>query len=309
MAQHPIDRRAFLAAGSLLPAAILCSTGGAVAGAPAVATPAITDTSVHLFNWPFRRLKYGTTAALIAKLKRHRVTEAWAGTFEAVLRKNLDAANAQLAEECRKNGEGMLRPFGSVCPVWPDWEEDLRRCHEVHRMPGIRLYPNYHNYTLDRPEFAALLRAATARGLLVQIAIELEDIRVHHPVITVPIVDAAPLATALKQAPGARVQLLNGLTVLQRGGPSGLVPETNVAFDIANLEGTGTIGRLIDGNHWTIKPQVPAARLLFGSHAPFFPFEAALLRLFESPLTREQLQALMHENAKNLLTTRTEKRS
>src|SRR6185369_3562981 len=107
----------------------------------------------------------------LAKLKKHRITQAWAGNFEAVLHKNFDLANARLAEECRANGSGMLLPFGSVNPIWPDWEETLRRCHETYRMPGIRLYPNYHGYALDRPEFLALLGRATERGMLVQIAI------------------------------------------------------------------------------------------------------------------------------------------
>jgi hypothetical protein len=167
-------------------------------------------------------------------------------------------------------------------------------------MPGIRLYPNYHNYRLDRPEVVQLLGRATERGMLVQIAIEMEDERVHHPIINVPPVDAAPLAIIFKQVPGARVQLLNGLTAF-RGNTSGLLQETQIVFDVANLEGTGALGRLIDGKHWSIRAQVPFGRLLFGSHAPFFPFEAALLRLFESPLEREQMLAIMHDNAQKLL--------
>ncbi len=307
MSTKNLDRRDFLKA-SLLPAVVLPPLAPEAAQAIAdpaelssLAAPGIIDTNVHLFEWPFRRLKYGQTPALVAKLKKHRVAQAWAGSFQAVLHKNLDAVNSRLAEECRLHGEGLLRPFGSVCPVWPDWEEDLRRCHEAYKMRGIRLYPSYHNYGLDQPEFGQLLGVTAERGLLVQIAIDMEDVRVHHPVITVPTVDTAPLAAALKMAPRARVQLLNGMAALQQGGTSRLIAETNVVFDIANFEGTGAIGRLIEGKHSSIKTQVPLARMLFGSHAPFFPFEAALLRLFESPLEHEQLVAMMRENANRLL--------
>jgi len=301
-----IDRREFLKE-SLLPAAALpllaaanTACGAAAGQAAAEGPPGIIDTNVHLSDWPFRRLKYAKTADLIAKLKKHRVMQAWAGTFDAVLHKNLDLANARLAEECRTNGAGMLVPFGSVCPVWPDWEEDLRRCHEVYRMPGVRVYPGYHNYTLARPEFAEFLAKATARGLIVQIAIVLEDERVHHPIINVPPVDASPLVALMAKVPSARVQLLNVNVALRGNSALSLVQQTQVTFDTAFIEAVGAIGRVIDGNHWSIRAQVPASRLLYGSNAPYAPCEAALLRLFESPLERQTMVAIMQENAKRL---------
>lgn len=304
MTAPTFDRRDFLK-GALVPAAALplveSRAAAAVEQQPAAAgPPGIIDTNVHLFDWPFRRLKYAQTNLLLAKLKKHRITQAWAGTFQALLHKNLDAANARLVDECRRHGDGFFVPIGSVNPVWPDWEEDLRRCHEVHGMRGIRLYPSFHNYRLDRPEFERLLELATRRGLLVQIVVDLEDERVHHPVITVPPVDAAPLAAAMKQVPQARVQLLNGITALQRAGTA-LAQESGIVFDVANLEGTGTVGRLIEGKHSSIRAAIPASRLLFGSHMPFFPCEAALLRLFESPLEKDQLLPIMRDNAPKLL--------
>ena len=54
-------------------------------------------------------------------------------------------------------------------------EEDLRRCVETHKMPGIRLYPAYHGYTLDHPDFFRLLADSAQRNLLVQIVLRLED--------------------------------------------------------------------------------------------------------------------------------------
>src|SRR5688572_25031298 len=85
------------------------------------AAVSLVDTNVHLFEWPFRRLKYARTAALAEKLRRHGVQQAWAGTFEGLLSKDLGGVNHRLAEECRKEGNGMFIPFGSVNPMWPDW--------------------------------------------------------------------------------------------------------------------------------------------------------------------------------------------
>jgi hypothetical protein len=124
----------------------------------------VIDVNVHLSRWPFRRLPDDEPAALVQGLRVAGVTQAWAGTFEALLHRNLADANACLADDCARHGEGLLLPFGSVNPANPDWREDLRRCVEDHRMRGLRLYPNYHGYKLDTPEFATLLDLVSERG-------------------------------------------------------------------------------------------------------------------------------------------------
>jgi predicted TIM-barrel fold metal-dependent hydrolase len=303
-----IDRRSLLKA-SLAPAAaplaaalvhVSAHSGEQAAGAQP-AGPDIIDTNVHLLEWPFRKLKYDRTESLVTKLRKHRITRAWAGTFEAVLHKQLDAANRRLADECRTRGRGVLVPIGSVNPAWPDWQEDLRLCHDQYRMPGVRLYPAYHGYTLDHAEFARLIGEAAKRGLLVQIALRLEDERVHHQAISIPLVNVSPLVELLKKVPEAKVQLIDSAGPLLGNNVSALVRETQVTFDIAACEGNGGVGRLIEGTNPSYRGAIPVDRLTFGSHAPFFPCESALMKLFESPLSLEQLDKLMHANARRLI--------
>jgi len=302
-----IDRRSFVKAAVIpalpIAAAIVSrraqSAEQAAASVPAI--PDIIDTNVHLFDWPFRKLKYARTDALVAKLKKHRIVQAWAGSFEAVLQKQLDGVNRRLAEECRTRGQGMLIPIGSVNPALPDWDEDLRRCHEEYRMPGVRLYPAYHGYTLDHPEFARLIADAGMRGLLVQIVLRMEDERVHHVATNIPAINVAPLVDVLKKNPQAKVQLINSAGPLLGNNVPALVRETSVTFDIAATEGNGGVGKLIDGKNYSYRGAIPVDRLLFGSYAPFFPCESALMKLFESPLTLEQLQQLMNANARRLI--------
>jgi hypothetical protein len=39
--------------------------------------------------------------------------------------------------------------------------------------------------------------------------------------------------------------------------------------------------------------RVPVERIVFGSHAPYFPVETAILKLIESPLDLQQLQSII----------------
>jgi len=183
----------------------------------------VIDTNVYLSRWPFRRLRGDETPELVAMLRRAGVTQAWAGSFDALLHKDIGGVNARLAEDCRRHGDGLLVPFGTVNLSLPDWEEDLRRCHEVHQMPGIRLHPNYHGYALDHPSFAKLLQGAAERGLLVQIAVRMEDVRTQHPLLRVADVDPAPLPAL--EVKGLRLMLLNTSK-----------PAPGLPFDIAMIE-------------------------------------------------------------------------
>lgn len=302
-----LTRRRFLH-GALLPPVLGTLPARTALGAEqaggAVLPPEIIDTNVHLFDWPFRRLKYAGAKALVAKLRRHRITQAWAGSYEGLLYRNLDGVNARLAEECRASGAGILLPFGTVNPALPDWEADVRRCHETHRMRGIRLYPSYHNYTLQRPEVARLLQLAQERGLIVQVAVRMEDPRVHLPVMRTPSVDVSGLPELLAALPRIKFQLLNAFNATESlRGQVGrrLIEQTRVLVDFSHVEGQGGLGKLIVGDRDSGRPPLPVERIVFGSHAPFFPCESAVFKLFESPLDRPDLEKVMRDNAERFL--------
>jgi predicted TIM-barrel fold metal-dependent hydrolase len=276
---------------------------------PATDAPKVTDTNIHLFQWPFRHLKYGKTDALVAKLQRHNVGQAWAGSYEALLFKDMAGVNERLAEECAARGGGLLIPVGGINPLLPGWDEHMRRCQEVHGMRVIRLHPAYQGYTLGEPVFARMLEAAADRRLIVQIALLMEDIRVQLPLFPAPLVNPGPLVPLLTKLPHAQVQLLHGFAGMRLPRSRALFDLPNVTVDISGIEGTGALGALLAGNlpsDWfggfvRGGPKLPVERLLFGSHAPYFPIENALLKCFESPLSRPQMQAIFAGNASRLL--------
>jgi predicted TIM-barrel fold metal-dependent hydrolase len=289
--RFPFDRREFLKT--------VIAAAGVTALGPGSASPAIEaagagliDINVNLGRWPLRRVRYDDTAELASMLRSQGVIQAWAGSFEGLLHKDIAGVNTRLAEECRRTGKGLLVPFGSVNPKLPDWKEDLRRCAEVHRMPGIRLNPNYHGYRLDDPDFLRLVRLAEERGLLVELALIMEDQRMMHPLLRVEPTDPGPLVNILKQTPGLRLVLVNALRTLRNQPLVDLINAGEVYVEISMLDGFASVANLL--------AKVPANRVLFGSYAPLFYFEAAPLKLQESPLDPGQLRAIRYENAERL---------
>lgn len=252
------------------------------------------DVNVNLSHWPTRRLPFDDTPQLVRKLKDAGITQAWAGSFDGLLHKDIAAVNLRLVESCAREGEGVLRPFGSVNPTLPDWQEDLRRCAEEHQMPGIRLHPNYHGYTLDDPRFGELLALSDKHRLVVQIAVKMEDERTQHALLRVEPVDIAPLVAQLAAHTNLRLVLLNSLRTLRNDSISQLAAAGQVYFEISMQEGVGGITTLLE--------HAPLDRVLFGSHFPFFYLESALLKLRESELAQFQVEAIARENAAQLLT-------
>ena len=252
-----------------------------------------------------RRVPCDELNTLVEKLRTQDVTEAWAGHYDGLFHTDLTEVNNRLTELCQEqpNSRGatlagppapQLIPFGTINPLAPNWESELNRCATIHHMPGVRLHPNYHNYKLDHPNFADFLKAAAARKLIVQLTVLMEDARMMHPLMRVPPVDITPLEKLVSQTPGLRLVLLNALTSASRSDKLfRLTSAGDVYIEIAMLETLAALETLVK--------DIPAERILFGSHAPSFYVESAALKLQESSLPAAHHRAITHDNARRLL--------
>ncbi|MEO1997937.1 MAG: amidohydrolase family protein [Planctomycetaceae bacterium] len=252
----------------------------------------IVDVNVNLSRWPFRRLPFDKTPELVRKLRQNGVTQAWAGSFDAVLHNDMAAVNARLVAECRRHDSKLLLPVGSINPTLPDWREDLRRCHQVHGMHAIRLHPNYHGYTLGSDACHELCALASKQRLIVQLVLRIEDERSHHPLLQVPTVDTAPLEELVVKHKDLRLIVMNNYGTVRGAALGKLVKSGHVFFEISHSEQVGALEKFVK--------QVPYERVLWGSHFPFFNLEATTLKFRESRLGDFITKAIQHTNAQQL---------
>ena len=275
----------------------------------------IIDTNITLGQWPTRRAPHDEPQKLLANLQAHNVTQAWAGHYDGLFQPNLTEVNNRLAALCRstpisvgrqtesltKNAttplpptSPQLIPFGSINPLAPNWESELDRCTTIHKMPGIRLHPNYHQYKLDDPSYAKLLAAAPERKLIAQLSVLMEDARMMHPLMRVPPVDISPLDKQIAAVPNLHLVLLGALTTASRTDKLyRLISAGNIYVEISTLETMAALETLIN--------DIPIDRILFGSHSPSFYFEAAQLKLQESSLPAAHIRRITSETARTLL--------
>jgi predicted TIM-barrel fold metal-dependent hydrolase len=253
----------------------------------------VIDVNVSLSRWPNRRLPLDETSKLAMALKQNGVTQAWAGTFDGLLHNDLAAANTWLADQCRSVDETLLLPIGAINLSLPDWEEDVRRCHELHGMKGVRLLPGYHDYTLEDARFRQLLSSLSDKKMLLQIAVRQEDPRTQHRLLMTKDVDLKPLLPLLSDFANLPIVLLNAVSSSAVELHGQLAAAGKVYFDIATLEGLAGLERQAQS--------LPTERLLFGSHSPFFTFDSAKLKLLESELPAPAKEQIRHLNAVKIL--------
>lgn len=253
----------------------------------------IVDVNSNLSRWPFRRTPCDELPALVDAMLAHEVRQAWVGSLDGLFHRDVGGVNLRLAEACRGERRVGLIPVGTVNPMLPDWQEDLRRCREDYRMPAIRLHPGYHGYRLDDPVLARLLDLANSRQLVVQLVVRMDDVRVQHPRMRVSDVDTRPLADLVRARRGLRLVLLNALATLRGPTLKQLADTGRIWFDMAMQEGVGGLAELVR----TVAPE----RVLFGSHLPLFPLESSVLKLQEAGLDDRVRRAIESENAQRLL--------
>jgi len=123
----------------------------------------------------------------------------------------------------------------------------------------------------------------------VQVAVRVQDERLHHHLAKVSPVDLSPIEGLAARFPTVPLIILNASN-LEAARPFAHSTPANLFVDISHIEGIGGVGSLARS--------IGVKRVLFGSHAPFLYLESAVLKMLEADLSDVEKALIRGENAK-----------
>lgn len=302
MVVNTMNRRQFLSQ-TVTATSVFGIAGGSIVVDAAAKSPngnaqSLIDTHVYLGHWPHARLASDDPSELMQLLHQDGVTQAWVGSFEGLFHKDIAAVNSRLAENCSKYGDGILVPFGTVNPTLPDWEDDLRRCDETHHMPGIRLHPGYHGYTLADSRFTRLLMLAAKARLVVQLVVWLDDAKHRWLTPAANNTDLRPASvTGGQDGPSLPATPLRMMILGSRAED---IPHWKSAFTQAEVY--FDFPRCSPASQQVFIDALDSPeRIVFGSGAPLRPLHPLSTALVNSNITDDRRHAVQHELAAEII--------
>jgi predicted TIM-barrel fold metal-dependent hydrolase len=251
----------------------------------------IVDVNVFSGHWPFRRIPDAAPNGILRLMARTGTRTVLVTPLNAVFYRLWLDALGELVEAMATVDSTNLRLLAAVNPNFPDWEADLDLALQNYPLAGIRLFPNYHRYSLLDPATARLFARAAAANLPVMITARVQDERIQHPLMPVPAVPLAQIASALQAHPEVPivVSMLTLREIDQIG--SALKAHPNAAFELGYIKGDST-------NMVQAIERYGAQRILYGTAMPLHYPESTLNAVMMAEISDADRAAILGENAR-----------
>ncbi|HWL54764.1 MAG TPA: hypothetical protein VNQ90_20145 [Chthoniobacteraceae bacterium] len=226
----------------------------------------ILDVNAAAGFWPIQRFSFQTLEELDQVFEASQVETAWVSAIESILYPDPETHDHRLFEKI--GAFPRLRPVKTVNPLLANWERSCQADLARHPIAALKLFPNYHGYSLAHPEVEALCRFAMERRLPVVVSVRVNDERnqpVAMQVAGVPVEEIAALSLKFPEL------LLMATSAYKTELKTLATGSENLLCDISFVDGDDTLA--------LAAATMPVDRLVFGSHAPFLHVASAVLKV------------------------------
>lgn len=266
----------------------------------------LIDIHAYIGHWPFRQLRGNTCGELVKRMDDFGVDLAVVSNINGIFYKNTQPANEELYEAIQSSPEFKKRliPFAVINPTYPGWEDDLDICQSEFGMKGVRIYPLYHDYSIDDPQCAAFVEKLRDRDMPVAISLRMIDLRQHSWHDVGDELDLNDIAGLVRKVPDAKYMVLDTRI---REGMNATTPESerilrqaNILFDSTRGSGVPVVGPNGAGLEQIIG-SFGADKVAFGTETPFIDYYSPFIRIDAYRCDEKTRDLIRFGNAKRML--------
>jgi len=248
----------------------------------------LIDINVSLGYWPFQKFQEDAPAKLAKHLTGEGISLSLVSSIETIFYPDPDVYNKILLKK--------LKPFPNLMPVMvvnpslPNWKEMLNKYRQYQKAKIIKIFPNYHNYLLSSPHIDDFMDELEKNKMSLIIQKRMIDERHQYPLLKVAGVEEEEIVKLANRFP--KVPIIVFCCHL-REAVSMIKKTLNIDTDISFVETMDTVKTLLK--------QIPAKRVLFGSHTPFLYTRSAIMKIKSADIPASDLKAIMYGNICRLL--------
>jgi predicted TIM-barrel fold metal-dependent hydrolase len=245
----------------------------------------LIDTNVNLGPWPFTPVPDRTAPELAAHLAASGIGLALVSHLGAVFQPEPMATNRKLFAAVRATP--ALLPVPVINPALANWREQLAECRAAAPLRAVKIFPNYHHYSLSSRRLDPFLDAIDEAGLKLVVNVRLEDERHKYFALKIKGVPVAQMSAFL-QRHAQRHVLFTGIykPEVEKLAPG----HANFSADIAFCELTNTLELMLR--------KIPARRLLLGTCTPLLSTYGEVGKLTDAHIPASAKKLIGAENAR-----------
>lgn len=244
------------------------------------------DVNVSAGSWPFQIFCDETLQELADSQAEEGIGTSLVSHAGAILYPDPDVYNRKLLQEAE--GIPSVVPVMVINPLLTGWEETLDEYAKLIPLKAVKIYPNYHCYSLKSGAVNRLVRYLQEKNIRLVIQMRVDDERNQYSRMRVPGVPLKQIIDLSRRFPGFQFACLNPY----KKEAFTLAAETEyVLFDISFIELLDTMSALLKS--------VPAERILFGTHTPFLYTRSNFLKLSKARIPDREKALIAEGNARH----------
>ena len=247
------------------------------------------DANCMIGHWPFRKISSTAFENLKEVHSKNGISYGYVSSLSSIFYNDPFEGDEELHEII---GNTNYRHVLTVNPMLPAFENDIAKGLKNFKISGVRVYPGYHNYSLDCPEMKALCSVLRKLGLPLFLTLRAEDERLNYLITPRP-VNIPEIQAFIEDHPDLTVLLLN-IRFHEIIAIKDAILHSGHAF----VDTSGLKDQLF--NIEKLTASIGDSRIIYGSLHPLYCLESTLLQVAMANIGQKAKDRILFENSKFL---------